>query len=388
MLRATGLESAFGEISEALAHLGFVQIDPINVSGRMHDHILRHRVRGYRENDLMQHLHPAGPRAAFEHHLPDSSNLAALPLEAWPHLQRAMRARETTESAWSGKLTPAEKKLANQILAQVECDGPLCSQDIRSVRKAKSHAWDSTTLTRSTLQKLFFHGRVLIARREGIRRYYDLPENVLPAAVLKMPVPSEVDTVRWLARMKLRQRRLAILKAAELRAITDELIPVIIPGTASRFHVLRSDLPVLEETLDSTSAASSTPRLIAPLDPIIYDRRVTQAVWDFDYRWEVYVPPHRRVRGYYALPLLYGEQFIGHADVKADRESRTLRSLSQIPARSAAARTATASLAEFLGLGLVSSSRTASPKRARQIESLQRVSSSTMLSPRDLPMRK
>jgi uncharacterized protein YcaQ len=347
-----------------------------------------HRVRGYRENDLMQHLHHHGPRAAFEHHLPDSSNLAALPLEAWPHLQRAMRARETTESVWSGKLTAAEKKLANQILAQIKRDGPLCSQDIRSARKEKSHAWDSTTLTRSTLQKLFFHGRVLIARREGIRRYYDLPENVLPAAVLEMPLPSEVDTVRWLARMKLRQRRLAILKAAELRAIADELIPVIIPGTASRFHVLRSDLPVLEETLDSTSAASSTPRLIAPLDPIIYDRRVTQVVWDFDYRWEVYVPPHRRVRGYYALPLLHGEQFIGHADVKADRESRTLRSLSQIPARSAAAKTATASLAEFLGLGLVSSSRTASPKRARQIESLQRVSSSTMLSPRDLPMRK
>jgi uncharacterized protein YcaQ len=348
MLRATGLEGAFGGVAEALAHLGFVQIDPINVSGRMHDHILRHRVPGYREHDLMRHLHGEGPRCAFEHHLPDSNNLAALPLDAWPYLQRAMRARERSESMWSGKLTSAEKKLVGPIIEQIAREGPLCSQDIASARKTKSHAWDSTTLAKSTLQKLFFHGRVLIARRDGIRRYYDLAENVLPSSALKMPEPSSDDTARWLARLKLRQRRLAMLKAAELRAIADEVLPVAIRGSTSLLYLLQSDLPLLEHTLADSDAAA--PKLIAPLDPIIYDRRVTEWVWPFDYRWEVYVPPHRRVRGYYALPLLHREQFIGHADVKADRETRTLRLLSHHPVRSAAAKSATASLAAFLGL--------------------------------------
>lgn len=346
MIRATGLDGAFADVASALQHLGFVQIDPINVCGRMHDHILRHRVRGYREQDLMRHVHGEGLREAFEHHLPDSSNLAALPLEAWPHLQSAMRARERSDSTWSGKLTAAERRLAARVLARIAEEGPLCSQDIKSARKAKNHAWDSTTLAKSTLQKLFFHGRVLIGRRDGIRRYYDLPEKVLPAAILNAPAPTSEETARWLALLKLRQRRLALLKAAELRVIADEVVSVALEGSKSRLHLQRSDLLLLDESTEAQEA----PKLIAPLDPIIYDRRVTESLWNFNYRWEVYVPPQERVRGYYALPLLHRGQFIGHADVKADREARQLQVLSQQPVRGAAAKKAIASLATFLGM--------------------------------------
>jgi uncharacterized protein YcaQ len=155
-----------------------------------------------------------------------------------------------------------------------------------------------------------------------------------------------VETARWLALLKLRQRRLAMLKAAELRVIADEAVPVTVEGAKSRLYLLRSDLPLLDET----SEAQEMPKLIAPLDPIIYDRRVTEALWDFHYRWEVYVPPPKRARGYYALPLLHRGQFIGHADVKADREARKLQLLSQQPARSIAAKKAIASLATFLGM--------------------------------------
>lgn len=346
MLRATGLNGAFADVGSALQHLGFVQIDPINVCGRMHDHILRHRVRGYSEHDLMRHVHRQGLREAFEHHLPDSNNLAALPLDAWPHLQNAMRVRERSDSTWSGKLTGPEQKLAKRILSQMAEQGPLSSQDIDSARKAKSHAWDSTTVAKSTLQKLFFHGRVLIAHRDGQRRYYDLPEKVLPATVLNATVPTNAETKRWLALLKLRQRRLATLKAAELRAIADEVMPVTLEGLKSPLYLLRKDLPHLEDTAQTHKA----PKLIAPLDPVIYDRRLTETVWDFDYRWEVYVPPHKRVRGYYALPLLHRDQFIGHADLKANRESSKLELISKHPARSNAADTAMASLAKFLGL--------------------------------------
>jgi uncharacterized protein len=199
MQLATGLHGGMADVGMALNHLGFVQIDPINVCGRMQDHILRTRVPGYVEHGLMTHLHSPGQgqRTAIEHHLPDSKNLAALPLEAWPHLQRAMQARTQTDSLWSGRLTPAEKALTKDLLARMAKDGPLCSQDIETPRKAKLHAWDSTTLAKSTLQKLFFHGRVLIAKREGIRRYYDLPEKVLPATTLSQKPPTETATAHW-----------------------------------------------------------------------------------------------------------------------------------------------------------------------------------------------
>lgn len=347
---ATGLDARFADIGAALDHLGFVQIDPINVCGRMQDHILRHRVAGYREGDLSVYLKTPGERFAFEHHLPDSSNLAALPLDAWPHLQRSMRARTRIDSTWSGKLTPAEKKLATALLARMAAEGPLCSQDIQSQRKAKTHAWDSTTMAKSTLQKLFFHGRVLIARRETNRRYYDLPEHVLPASILNASLPTQADTAHWLALLKLRQRRLAVLKSTELRAIADEVIPIAVQdASVPRLHVLRCDVELLEHAA-SASKATGKPLLLAPLDPIIYDRRLADGLWNFDYRWEVYVPPHQRARGYYALPLLHGHRFIGHADVKADRPAGMLQVVSQKSTSTAHARTAIKSLAGFLGL--------------------------------------
>lgn len=350
MLQATGLNEQFADIGEALSHLGFVQIDPINVCGRMHDHILRHRVKGYREHDLMRHLYGATEPRAFEHHLPDSGNLAALSLEAWPHLQRAMTARERTDSTWSGRLTPAEKKLSKDILSRMAAESPLCSQDIASPSKAKTHAWDSTSLAKSVLQKLFFHGRLIIARRESNRRYYDLAENVLPASILNAAVPSEAETTRWLATLKLRQRRLTVLKSSEHRAIADEVITVKIRDAASpMLHILRTDLERLEQAATSRSS-TRTAALLAPLDPAIYHRRVTESVWSYDYRWEVYVPPNKRVRGYYALPLLKNESFIGHADVKADRDRGILDVISQQSTSASSARSAIKSLAQFLGL--------------------------------------
>jgi uncharacterized protein YcaQ len=350
---ATGLDAGFADVGAALDHLGFVQIDPINVCGRMQDHILRHRVAGYREGDLSRRLQTPDGRLAFEHHLPDSGNLAALPLDAWPHLQRSMHARTRTDSAWSGKLTPVEVKLGKSLLARMAAEGPLCSQDIQSQGKAKTHAWDSTTIAKSTLQKLFFHGRVLIARREANRRYYHLPEHVLPASILNAPMPTEADTTRWLALLKLRQRRLAMLKAAEFRAIADEVVPIAVnDAPVPRLHVLHGDVAVLERAA-SASRAECKPLLLAPLDPIIYDRRLAEGLWNFDYRWEVYVPPHKRLRGYYALPLLHGHRFIGHADLKADRSAGVLQVVSQESSSTAHARTAIKSIAAFLGLAAV-----------------------------------
>ena len=110
--RALLLVQPAPDLGAALAHHGYVQIDPINVCGRMHDLILRNRVVAYREGDLMRHLHgePAAPlaavaRTAFEHHLPSQQNiLVAFPLEAWPHLHAANRARAGRAGTWSGRL--------------------------------------------------------------------------------------------------------------------------------------------------------------------------------------------------------------------------------------------------------------------------------------------
>ncbi len=358
--RALGLDAPHADVAAALAHHGFVQIDPINVCGRMHDHILRHRVRGYREGDLMRHLHgvegaplPAAARTAFEHHLPSQNHiLVAFEREAWPHLQRAMHARTRVASAWSGRLTPRERELVPRLLAEIGARGPLSSEDFDDDRRAHRHVWGQSSLVKSALQKLFFHGRLLIAQRAHNRRRYDLPERVLPAKTLALPEATAAESARWFARLKLRQRRLVTLKRDELSCVEDLVQPVAIEKCPT-LYCLREDAPLLEQIENRKSKienSATAPLLLAPLDPLLYDRRVTHALWDFDYTWEVYTPPAKRVRGYYALPLLVGTELVGHVDPKADREKKKLRVVSRRVRRGYASEPAVRELAAFLEL--------------------------------------
>ena len=358
--RALLLDAPVPDIGTALAHHGYVQIDPINVCGRMHDHILRHRVLGYREGDLMRHLHgeaaplPAAARTAFEHHLPDTHVLVAFPLDAWPHLLAAMHQRTRAHGAWSGKLTPRERDLTSHILGELAARGPLSSDDIEDAGRRARRVWGTATFAKSTLQKLFFHGHVLIACREKNRRLYHLPERVLTPDILRRPEPSAADTVRWSVQLKLRQRRLVLLKRAELAAVADLVQPVAV-GSGPTLYCLASDVPVLHAASDDSKSENpiskiSPPLLLAPLDPLIYDRRVTRTLWNFDYTWEAYTPASKRVRGHYALPILAGHELVGHVDPKADRERGQLVVVSRRVRRGHRVAPAVHELARFLGL--------------------------------------
>ena len=324
----------------------------------MHDLILRNRVAGYREGDLMRHLHgddtplPAAARTAFEHHLPDTHVLVAFPVEAWPHLLAAMRGRTRTHGAWSGKLTPRERELSSFILEELATRGPLSSEHIADDGRRARRVWGSATLAKSTLQKLFFHGRVLIAKREHNRRLYHLPERVLTADLLARPEPSAGATARWSVLLKLRQRRLTTLKRAELDLVGDAVQPVSF-GHGPTLYCLTEDLPLLHAVSEDSkfeNPDSQLNLLLAPLDPLIYDRNVSRQLWEFDYTWEVYTPPQKRVRGYYALPILAGHELVGHVDPKADREDKKLRIVSRSVRRGHRVASAVRELARFLNL--------------------------------------
>jgi uncharacterized protein YcaQ len=356
MRRALLLDSPVPDIATALAHHSYIQIDPINVCGRMHDLILRNRVRDYTEGGLMRHLHgdgavlPASARTAFEHHLPNDHTLVALTLDAWPHLQATMRHRTRRNGAWSGRLTPKQKAIAPRLFAEITARGPLSSEDFAGTGRARS-VWGAATLAKATLQKLFFHGQLLIARRgEGNRRFYDLPERVLPPDILRLPEPTESETTRWAVLLKLRQRRLNPLKRDELPPVADLVQAIAVDGCPPLF-CLKSDLPTLQEIENPNSKIeNAAPLLLAPLDPLIYHRRVTAALWDYDYTWEVYTPPAKRLRGYYALPILAGTELVGHVDPKADRPAKRLRVMARSLKRGYKVADSVRALARWLGL--------------------------------------
>ena len=355
LLRAHLLDAPAPGVGEAIAHHGYIQIDPINVCGRMHDHILRNRVAAYREGGLMRHLHGDGEgpgftadeRTAFEHHLPAAGILVALPAAAWPHLRSEMRERTVRPSAWSGRLTPRERDLAKRILEALAGGGPVGPDAFADDRKAR-RVWGSATLAKSTLQKLFFHGRLLISGRQSNRRLYDLPERVLPSTVLDRPESAPEETARWLALTRLRQHRLFSLRKSELPLVEDLVVPVAVDG-CPLLHCLAEDLHWFDEGGETGSALG--PLLLAPLDPMIYDRRVTRHLWEFDYTWEAYTPAPKRKRGYYALPVLSGGELVGHVDLKVDRGRGRLGVVSRRVRRGHRVAPAIRDLAGFLGLG-------------------------------------
>jgi uncharacterized protein YcaQ len=356
MRRAVLLDTPAADVATVLSHHGYVQIDPINVCGRMHDLILRNRVAGYTEGALMRHLHGDGSRfapaarTAFEHHIPSTGILVAFPVEAWPHLRFEMRRRTRRTGAWSGRLTPKQMALVPRLLTEIAVRGPLSSEDFAGTGRARS-VWGAATMAKATLQKLFFHGELLIAHRgENNRRYYDLPERVLPTSVLQLPAPSPGETARWEALLKIRQRRLGMFKRDELPHVADVVQSIAVEGCPT-LYCLKSDLPLLEPSAPGVpQSATARPLLLAPLDPLIYDRRVTSTLWDFKYTWEVYVPPGKRVRGYYALPLLVGTELVGHIDPKADRASGRLRVVRRFVRRGHKVADAVRTFARWLGL--------------------------------------
>lgn len=357
LLRALGLATPFPDIASALAHHGFIQLDPINVCGRMHDLILRNRVAGYREGDLLRFMHgsdPARPpapeqRRAFEHYF---DVLAALPVEAWPYLIDSMHARAHRPSSYYwGRLTAREETLARHIVDAIGERGPLSSDDIEHDDRALT-AWNSTArFAKVVLEKMFVHGRVLISTRRVFRRVYDLPQRVLPASVLNAPTPSAAEAHRWRVLTRLRQRRLVRLGRTDLAMVDDRVQPVRIDG-GPVVYCLQEDTGLLEAPEDATPTprANGHVHLLAPLDPLIYDRTLTRRLWDFDYTWEVYTPPAKRVRGYYALPVLAGETIVGHVDPKADRDRGRLRVVSRRVSRGVRTAPAVTELARFLGL--------------------------------------
>lgn len=339
---ATGLDRKFATTAEAIRHLGYIQMDPIDVCGKMHDLVLRNRVAGYRRDELLATLYTREPREFFEHYIPGRGILVALPVTDYPFLAARMRQRRR-EEGYGGALNAAQTKIARHILKRIADEGPLGASAFLDEQRSETGWGTSGSLAKTALDKLFFHGRLLVSRREKFRRIYDLPERVLPAGIGKARPAGPKPIARWLAMEKLRQRRLVKLGPAQLALVKKEVLPVRVGG--GLLHVLKEDAGLLEET----RITSDETLLLAPLDPVIYDREVTRRVWGFDYTWEVYTPPLKRVRGYYALPMLAGDEIVGHVDPKADRTAGVLVARTNVRNR----RTVQAplqELAKFLGL--------------------------------------
>ncbi len=315
--------------------LGSLQFDPIDVPGaRNHDLVLHARVAGYERAWCDGWLY--GPERRLVEVYNKSLNLVPIDELPWHRLAWERAAQRHAKGALAEGAT-----VAPAVLARITAEGSAGAAAVAKEHDAQvTGYWGTLTSEgRAALDALFETGRIGIARRDGNRKHYDLMERLVPRDVLDRTVPRD-DAVRH--RLLSRHRAMGLLGAsgsAELwvglgdaatrRAATQwlaregALVPVTVEGVRGERYVLGDELTLLDETAQPATTASAA-TLVAPLDPIVWDRKLLGALWDFDYTWEIYTPVVKRSYGYYVLPLLYGDRFVGRIEPRFDRPQATL----------------------------------------------------------------
>ena len=309
-----------GATQAAVEHLGYVQIDTINVVERCHHQILYTRIPGYRR----EHLHRAQSidKTVFEYW---THALSYVPTKDMRFYVRAMKQNWQARSAWFGSVRPADLR---KVLYRIRNGGALTIRDIDDdMLVDKTHAWGSRKPSKRALQLAFYRGLVTVSQRSGMLKTYELTnrhfgwdrlpraaaeserlEHLLDRALRAQGIVS-LDSICYAERgLKPAMRRLI-----ERRVRRHELVPVDFAGE----HWVRPEMLEVQP-------AEETVHILSPFDPLVIDRKRLHRFFGYLHRFEAYVPKPQRVFGYFAQPVLVGHTIVAVLDLKTDRERRKL----------------------------------------------------------------
>jgi uncharacterized protein YcaQ len=331
-LRAQRLDSSapFGDGPEAtraaVAHLGYVQIDTINVIERSHHHILYTRIPAYRREHLRQAQ--SVDKTVFEYW---THALSYLPTADLPFFLGTMRRYRKESHPWYNGV---KKQDLRKVVTRIRKNGALTIRDIDDdVLVEKDHAWASRKPSKRALQLAFFSGVLTISERIGMLKTYELIERHFGWEERPKPA-SERAILEYRLDRALRaqglvsldsicfqdaRRKPPIRRLIESRVRRQELIPVIVDGAAKLEHWARP------EALDGApDPADALVHILSPFDPLVIQRKRLNLLFGYDHRFEAYVPKEKRAFGYFALPVLVGDDIVAAIDLKTDRAARKL----------------------------------------------------------------
>lgn len=324
-------------ILDFIHQAGCIQYDPIDVCGKNAELVLQSRIKGFTKEMLYELLYEE--RRLIDY--PDK-NLSIIPVENWPYFERYRQAARQ-----HAKRYPEMTALTEQARDHLLRLGPLSSDDVKLdgdfTWRSAIHWSGGHNTSRSVLEQMYSSGELIIHHKKGTRKYYDITEKHIPTEWLNTPEPltDELEHQKWriLRRigavgllwnrasdawlhiwgLKANERNEAfrqLLSDANILAVTVEHIKDVL-------YCRSEDLPLIEAVLRNPKPQYRC-ELIAPLDCFIWDRKLINQLFGFDYTWEIYTPAAKRKFGYYVLPLLYGESFIGRVEAVAERKTRSL----------------------------------------------------------------
>jgi hypothetical protein len=310
------------EVEAAVRRLSAVQLDSISTVDRAHRLTLSARI-GVVPRDAVDHLLREG--RIFEYWAHEA---CLLPIELWPHFRRVMDG----SGHWGTHdyALQEHSDLVEPVLERIRAEGPLGSRDFEGQGRGGMWNWKPAKMV---LEALWDRGELTIAGRKSFQRAYDLTERVIPQEWRDAPVPSEEETLRTFAVLAVEARgaltEAAIrehwrLKGGKAR-LHGHLTALVAEGSLREVHVDDGGAPFYVLPNAELDGPPTPPVLLSPFDNLVWDRPLLQRLFGFQHLIEVYKREHERVYGYYVLPLLAGDRFLGRADVKADRAEGVLR---------------------------------------------------------------
>jgi uncharacterized protein YcaQ len=325
---ARSLEGGPQAVLEVFRKLGSIQFDPLAVAGRNHDLVLHARVADYDPTwceQLYEH------REIFEAY---NKGLSLVPAGEFPWFR-------ATVSRHSPRVLAENAEVAERVLERIRAEGPLSALDFERERGATTDWFGMpTNVVRAVLEAYTDTGVLGLARRDANRRYYDLLERLLPAELLARNPPLReqlrhkllsryrahgllgaspgADILGGLGRAKPDPERPELPGRNALReelVERGELVPVEVEGVRGKRFVLREDVELLQAPPQPPPSVAFLP----PFDPLVWDRGLLGSLFDFDYVWELFLPPAKRRWGWYVLPISFRDRFVGRIEPRIDR---------------------------------------------------------------------
>ena len=336
--RFTGKDGAYEYVRQA----GCIQYDPVDVCGKNAELTLQSRVKGFRKTMLRDLLYKDRLLVDYA-----DKELSIWPTEDWPYFSSYRdRSRDL------GETFEGLEELKERAVSYIDANGPVCSDTLPIEGEIYWHSsmhwsgnWDKmSSAARSVLEQLYTDGELIIHHKQGSRKYYDLAHKYISASVLEAENPCKDDEsfIAWRVLRRIGAVRLlwdknstaflgininAETRKRILARLTDEgkICPVTVEGIKTLFYYRAEDELLMKAIIDGTADLKPRMSFIAPLDPIMWDKSLVLALWDFLYAWEIYTPVAKRKYGYYTLPVLFGDRFVGRIETVADRKEHILR---------------------------------------------------------------
>ncbi len=324
VLTANRRGKAIDATCEAIERLGYVQIDTISVIQRAHHHTLWVRNPRYRQEHLDRLMQQG---RIFEYW---SHAAAFLPIHDYRFTLPIKREFANGKRLWY----ECDPEIRRRVLERITVEGPLQSRDFRDHGKRRLPMWQWKP-AKIALEQLFMEGRLMVVRREGFQKVYDLAERVLPDRV-DTSMPERSEFLRHLILRYLEAHgygsasEIAYLRDGLKPAVHTELMALAESGEIVPVQIVGKNPGPVSFALPDYSALLNKPlsrsrvRILSPFDNLVIRRKRISALFDYDYQIECYVPEGKRKYGYFCLPVLWDGDLVARMDCKAERASRTL----------------------------------------------------------------